>query len=219
MTITVDRPQTRTAAARSLLGGQRRGQLALALALIAACSLLAVLAVLRAGGRTEVLRIARPVAAGHQLTAADVDVARVTAPTGVAVVAASQREGVVGRTALTNLVPGSLLAPDMVAVDPVPSVGQTMVGLSLEPGDLPRELAAGDRVDVVAGGSGSGAGPETDEGTVVAAGALVYSVTTTGRTSGEILVSVVVEADRAPAVVSAARDRRLSLVLLSRIAP
>jgi hypothetical protein len=219
MTTTVDRPLTRPAGARPLLGGQRRGQFALALALITACGLLAMLAVLRAGGRTEVLRVARAVPAGHQLTAADLDITRVTAPSGVAVVAASERNAMVGRTALTNLVPGSLLAPAMLTIEPVPGAGQKMVGLSLEPGDLPKELTPGDRVDVVAGGSRAGAGPETDKATVLAASALVYSVTTTDHTSGEILVSVVVDADRAPDVVSAARDRRLSLVLLSRVAP
>jgi Flp pilus assembly protein CpaB len=67
---------------------------------------------LRSEQSVSVLVVARPVPAGQTITAADLRVASVVQDSSVPVVAESQADTVVGRTAAVPLVAGALLSPN-----------------------------------------------------------------------------------------------------------
>ncbi len=75
------------------------------------------------GGRQPVLAVARPVAAGEVLTAADVTQVRVALAPGLQAIAASRRGATVGRRVAVDLVQGTLLAPGQLGETPPPGSG------------------------------------------------------------------------------------------------
>src|SRR5689334_1449308 len=90
------------------------GRFLLALLLVAVVVLVFVTVALRADHKQPVLAVAQPVAAGQQLTGADLVVVRVAVEDGVPVVPAASLDQVVGHTAAVPLVRGALLAPRQV---------------------------------------------------------------------------------------------------------
>lgn len=86
----------------------------------------------------SVLTVNRTVFRGQVITAADLGVTSAVPATGVETVAAGQLEEVVGRTALNDLVEGTLLSPRSYGQPPV-EPGRVKVGLRLAAGRLPAE--------------------------------------------------------------------------------
>lgn len=101
------------------------------------------------GERVSVVKVARDVAADHEITQADLERARVAVEPGVAVIPARQLDQVVGRRAAVPLRQGTLLAVSQLSTQQSPPAGRTLVGMSLKPGAMPPGLAPGWKVRAV----------------------------------------------------------------------
>lgn len=170
------------------------------------------------GGRQPVLAVARPVAAGEVLTAADVTEVRVALAAGVQAIAATRRGATVGRRVAVDLVPGTLLAPGQLGETRRLAVGRAVIGLALKAGQFPEGLWSGDPVMVVHP-AGTTLVPGTAEGSSVpppASGnaARVVTIGPARDQTGATLVSLELDAAQAPAVAAAATAGQVSLVLV-----
>lgn len=116
-------------------------------------------------GRTTVLALARPVAFGQVLTAADVRTVSLGAHTGVPVMAASRRAELVGR-AVTSALPAGALLSDEVLSSTVPNAGQAVATVSLKSGRVPPMVRPGDQVVVSETKPASGTPAASAEGAV-----------------------------------------------------
>src|SRR5581483_7392665 len=140
MTMTLPRTLGRTPTAPGLdraPAHRNQSRVAMGAFLIVAFSLAFAVSFSRAGDRQAVLAVARPVAAGQVITAADVTEVRISADPGLHPVPASDRSRIVGRTAGVALTPGTLVTPAQVASGPSVPAGQAVVGAALKPGQFP----------------------------------------------------------------------------------
>ena len=231
------RPTTAAPQVRLLGSGPRRWRwLGLGLAIMTAGALAAVAAVEGVDDRQTVLVAGTDLAAGHVLTAADLEVASVSASGGVSVVEEERLNEAVG-SALTVPVPEGGVLP-AAALGPgadYPADGKAVVGAVLAPGRFPASLENGSAVSVVlvddssalgsspTGGSGGGSGGEdgsSDQGSAADAGSLpgvtayparVQSVELS-ETDGSASVELVLAADAAAQVSAAAAAERATVV-------
>ncbi len=164
--------------------------------------------------RANVLVVARQVAAGQALVAADVAVAQVSTGPDVAAIPEADQGSVVGRYAATDLAPGTLLTDGLVTGSDGFVAGQRLVPLALKPGQLPaRGLSVGQRVTVVSttGDSESSSGPASRR----LAGSIEAVVAGTSRASTATGVSVIdvrVPAALAQGLARAAATGRVTVV-------
>lgn len=171
----------------------------------------AVLWHLSAVEKAPALVVATDVARGDAISSSDIRVAYLSSDDALARLDSSQLDQVVGRVALVDLTPGTVITPAMVAEAAAIEDGDGVVGLSLDPGAYPaRGLAPGDRVNVV---RTADAADVDEEPTVVARAATVYAVDELA--SDRLLVSVLTSEGDAEAVASAAGAGGLRLVLVS----
>ena len=170
---------------------------------------------LRLDRRADVLAVARPVAAGQILNAADVHVVRAPSIGGLMPLRATDESRVVGRPAAVSLVPGTLLVQADLGSGSLVGPDQAVVGAALKPGQLPAVLRPGDRVLVVDTGSASQTGSSVASSTsTVPVAATVLALSTSPDGTGDSIVSLVLSTDEAPAVARLAAGGRVSLVLL-----
>jgi SAF domain len=167
--------------------------------LLAAVTVLVFVTVaLRADHQQPVLAVARPVAAGQQLSAGDLVVVRVSVEPGVPVVPAGSLDDVLGRTAAVPLVRGALLAPRQLGPAAWPPAGQAVLAVPVKAGHAPAGLSAGATVMVLVTPAVAGGAPTTGSGSaVVQAQATVVSVQTASDGSGSVIVSLVLDQDAA----------------------
>ena len=93
----------------------------------------------------EVVQIARPVSAGHQLVANDLTITGVAYDGAVqGLVPAASLERLVGRVAVIDLTPGALVQVGMWSDQPALNSGEDRVGAVLAAGRYPAGLARGD---------------------------------------------------------------------------
>ena len=161
------------------------------------------------GDRTAVLVAGRDIAAGQVISEQDLAEAQISG-SGLSAVPVSGREVIVGRVARGPVPAGALLSSGMVAQDPLPGPGQVAVGLALKPGQMPAELSAGRRGDVLLVPT---AGTSSGEGKVLARGGQVVSVTASA--AGGWIVTVVIGQESALEVSQAAAGGRVALVMLA----
>ena len=186
--------------------------------LVVACALVFAEGWLQAGHRQPVLALARPVAAGQVITAADLETVRVSAAGPVSLVPASRQDEVVGSTAAVSLPAGSLLAGGDIGTPP-PVKGQVRLGIALKPGAYPPDLAAGEDVDVLATPAAAASG-SSSSGTAPAAlpvgEAVVLSVSPAAATggSGDTVVEIQVPADAMPQVTAANAAGQIALATI-----
>jgi len=166
----------------------RLPELAVGVLITVGFALAAVLWQLGSTEKIPALTVAGPVARGETITAADVRVAYVSAGDGLVHLNESQIASIVGRVALVDLTAGVLWTPGLVDSGVVVAVGDGVVGLSLEPGQFPRGLIAGDEVNVITP-TASSAGAGGEAGPVVVRGAQVVTVEGS-RSDGRTLVSL-----------------------------
>lgn len=182
----------------------------------------AVLWHLSAVDRSPALAVVATVERGDVISADDLRVVYVSSDDAVARMSESQMTEVVGRVALVDLAPGTLVTRSVVADRPTLEQGEGIVGLSLDPGGYPDlGLAPGDRVNIVR--SGDAAAPEAaadsaddgepSSGNVIAREATVVSVEE--LTGDRRLVSVLTTEADAEAVAAAAGSGSLRLVQVS----
>ncbi len=191
----------------------RPARVAGALLVVLVCTSLAAVWGTRAARTTAVLVAATDIAAGQQITAADLATVEVRGPRKN-VVPAAQAERVVGRTAAVSIVEGSLLSERMVTNEAVPRAGEAVVGVALKPGAFPSELAAGDLVRVVAAPSSREAAGTPARLLVERARVLSMRPDTD---TGTTLVSLVVPSSVVDAVLASAAGDGVSLALLARV--
>jgi hypothetical protein len=188
-------------------------------ALIVACALVFAEGWLQAGNRQPVLALARPVAAGQVITAADLEVVRVSVAGPVSLVPASRQAEVAGSTAAVSMPAGSLLASSDIGTPP-PVRGQVRLGVALKPGQYPPDLAAGQDVDVLAApssaasGSSSGSGSASVALPVGVAVVLSVSPASVSGSSGETVAELQVPVDAMPQVAAANAAGQIALAAI-----
>jgi hypothetical protein len=182
--------------------------------LVVVCALVFAEGWLQAGNRQPVLALAQPVTAGQVITAADLQVVRVSLAGPVSLVPASRQAQVVGSTAAASMPAGSLLAASDIGVPP-PGTGQVRLGLALKAGQYPPDLVPGQDVDVLAtpasGTSGSSAAPALPVGQGVV---LSVSLASAANGSGETVVEIQVSQDAMPQVAAANATGQISLAAI-----
>jgi SAF domain len=192
-------------------GRQRRWSLALLAVLVTLGSALAFVVLwMNAGDRKPVLAMKNDVAAGQIIEADDLKVVRVSADSGVALVASSASDDVVGQPATTNLLAGSLLVADAVGSDDGLAQGTTVIAIPVPRTEIPSDdLETGDRLVLYRTPGGSG---DAGTGTDVIGSGRVFSVDEgdDGSTS-DIRVSVTVDEGLAPEIASAVAQDQIYL--------
>lgn len=202
---TTSRTETRGAQTSSRRGApqlptrQRRpGLIALAVLLIVGCGLAGGWLFVRGSDKVEVVAAARPVAAGHALAAADLTTTSVAGMPNA--IPAAKLNSLVGQHAVSALVPGEVLLPAMVTSAVIPKPGQALVGVTVQPGQMPAGgLHTGDVVTAVlasSGDNGNGSSP-VSSGTspqIVATRVVVYDTRAAAdaATSGATVVTLLV---------------------------
>ncbi|ONH51377.1 flagellar biosynthesis protein FlgA [Frankia sp. CcI49] len=140
------------APAARLTGGPRRRRrlpyLLLGVVLVIGCAAAGLLAGARVGSREPVLVLARPVAVGHVLAAADVREARISTD-GLDTIPAGSKDTVLGRPVAYSLPAGTVLSRAAVGAAQVPPRGEAIAAVALKAGQFPTGLSAGSRVAVV----------------------------------------------------------------------
>src|SRR5262245_18499804 len=165
-----------------------------------------------AGDRVMGIGIAARVAAGEPISDEAIRPVEVAPASGVDYVRWEQRSELSGLYARTELLPGMPLVAGMVTAD-VPVRDGRVVGLSLDEGQYPAELAVGDRVDAVQ--AGTTATPAL-ESAVLAVDARVYSISGLGDgvPGSELAVSLLVPEDQAVVLAQAAAAGDVVLTLV-----
>jgi Flp pilus assembly protein CpaB len=165
----------------------------------------------RAGDRHPVLVVTKRVAAGSTIAATDLRQALISTDGGVATVPSSQLAEVVGKTAVSDLVPGELLTREQIDVRPSGTTDQAVLGASLKEGQFPPGLSEGDRVLAIA--------IPPDDPTTAQASVDPQSVKATvvsvdpSSSEGGVTVSLALNPSQAASVAVSAAHGRLALVL------
>jgi hypothetical protein len=169
---------------------------------------------LQVGDKASVLAIGEPVAKGQVVERGDLVSTSVSGVGGA--IPVEEMDRVVGKTAAVDLVAGQILTPAMVAADPVPGPGRSVVGLALDPTRVPSAgLAPGDQVDVIAvpaGEDGQTNSAAAEAPGVLAQAAQVYAVGGEATGGGQLLLTVVVDAREAAEIAAASTQNRVAVV-------
>ncbi|MEV0611154.1 SAF domain-containing protein [Polymorphospora rubra] len=176
--------------------------------LVIVCVLAYAYGAAQLGDRVQVLAVARPVAAGQAITAADLRQVSAARDPGVRLVPASQAVEVVGRTAVVPLVAGTLLTPELLGDAAFPPGGQVTASVAVKPGQYPQGLAAGARVAVYVSATGPNGGQPAPEASSAVTGparlsAVVLGVDLAGDGQGSTVVTLLLAAADAPLLAAA----------------
>jgi len=191
---------------------RKPGLAALAVLLIVGGALLTVTLVLRSGDRVSAIEISQRVGAGQPIPISALKEVQI-AQDGPAFVYWSAAEEMTRYFASVDLMPGTLLNQNMISEDSAELVpGKAVVGLSLKSSQMPPNLQAGQRVQVVYVPSENGDGASR----LLARSALVNSVSggdgSTG--TGNVTVSIVVSDSLSPQIVGYASTGRIAVAYL-----
>ncbi|MEV0396520.1 SAF domain-containing protein [Polymorphospora rubra] len=175
--------------------------------LVIVCVLAYAYGAAQLGDRVQVLAVARPVAAGQAITAADLRQVSAARDPGVRLVPASQAVDVVGRTAVVPLLAGTLLTPEVLGDAAFPPGGQVTASVAVKPGQYPQGLAAGARVAVYVSAVRDGGQPAPEASSTVTAparlSAVVLGVDLAGDGQGSTVVTLLLAAADAPLLAAA----------------
>ncbi len=198
----VDRFAAASGAAR-----QRRWSLALVSLLVTVASALAFVVLwLNAGTRRPYLVVTRDVPAGGQITAADLDVVRVSLDGRLRPIPAAQRSQVIGQTARVELGAGSMLTVGVLGKpDETATAGKARVALPLTATQVYDRFRAGDQVAIV----------DTSVGSAVAV-AVVESVRTVNAADGAYVATLVLEPDSAGLVLKLVKSGSVGVYALPK---
>ncbi|MBV9024987.1 MAG: hypothetical protein JO362_14630 [Streptomycetaceae bacterium] len=206
---------------------------ALAVLLILVGALGATVLVLRAGNKLQAIKITTTVAQGQSIPASALTEVDVASGTGINYVLWSQRNALGDFRAATTLVPGTALVGEMLTQQSGLASGKVLIGLALRDGQYPSGLKAGETVAAYlvstsgtsvttdsggAGKSSASAGSAGSGGNLLTASATVQSATPTtdssGVSSGNLPVTLVVNQSDAPALTQAASAGQVALVVV-----
>lgn len=163
--------------------------------------------------RSAVVGIARDVAWGQEITAADLVQVNVAADPALKPVSWDQRQGIVGQRAAADLPSGTLLtARSVTDGGQIPGQDQALVGVLVKAGQLPvTELSPQDRVLLVpAGAPGQPAGDSVES-----ISAEVFTIGAADANGSRTVDVIVPEAAAVPVAVQAAAGR-IAIVLVPR---
>ncbi|GAB2863813.1 SAF domain-containing protein [Nocardioides pacificus] len=186
---------------------------ALCAALVAAGGLGTAFAFTSVNDTQEVLVVSRDIKRGETIEAGDLSVARLSVDPVLSPVAGNQKPDLEGSRAAVDLWAGALLTADSVTDTVVPREGESLVGVSLSPAQMPSEpLYSGDAVRIVTTPGDQGEVNNEEPATIEA---LVVGVSRVQET-GETVVDVSVPAGDAADLAARAATRRVALVLDAR---
>jgi len=204
------RPALRAPAVVPPRGRRRPGLITAGVALTMLGALTAVWLVTSAGDRTGVVVVARDVPYGAAITADDLTVAQVSVDPVVKTIPADDAGSLVGMVAAADLMAGSLLAPDQLAVAGPPGPDEVIVPMAVGGERLPAGgLSAGDRLLIVdtptADADPPSEPPRTFEVTVARVGL--------PDLNGVSVIDVIAADDDGPALAARAATGRFALVV------
>jgi hypothetical protein len=199
---------------------------ALAVLLILVGALGTTVLVLRVGNRVEVVKVTKEVPVGQTLKTSDVTTVMVADDGSLDYVTDSQMSQLSKTTAVTTLLPGTLLMGNMLSYGKGTPIGKAVVGLSLKDGQYPADIKAGDTVtayrvgDKVTSGSSSGSSSDNAQ-TGGSGGAVIVERATVAAadepssgtiSSGNRSVTLTVNTADAAALTQAASNGEVALV-------
>ena len=192
---------------------RRRWVLALCAALVAAGGLGSAFVFTSVNDTQEVLVVSSDIKRGETIEAGDLSVVRVSVDPALTPVPGSRKAELEGSRAAVDLWAGTLLTEQAVADNLVPGEGESLVGISLTPAQMPSEpLYGGDVVRIVATPGDQGEITEEEPVTIEATVVGVSRVEETGKTVVDVSVP---EAEAADLAARAATGR-VALVLDAR---
>ena len=170
-----------------------------------------------ASHQVPVLVVVHPVAAGAQITPADLGEAGISSSGPLTAVPVSQASSVVGRLADVPLVPGSLLVLSEVRSGQPIKAGDAVVGIALKDGQLPASgLQPGDQVMVVqTNAPGSPVTPSSTLPSNAASGTPTTSPSGSGSSTGVLVPVAQVSTVAQPASGSSGSETELVSVEVS----
>jgi hypothetical protein len=192
--------------------------LALAVMCVVLGGLVVMIGVQTFAKRDTVLVVAKAVPVGSTIDASDVTTAKITSDPALKPVPDSDRGSVIGKVAMVDLRPGTLITRDELGTSDGFSLGQVLVPLPLKQGQFAaRGLSAGESVMIVAtpGSNGStNGGPSTGAPRTAETKAVVTEVGSSDPNTGVTVVDVRVPADAAVALAQLASTGNLAVLLL-----
>jgi hypothetical protein len=190
-------------------------ELVLGVVLVAAFGLGTVLWQTSTSKRQAKLVLSRALSRGDVLTADALRVENVRLSAGVESVSSAEAKVVIGKAAVADLAPGTLVSRALFADQVVPGAGERVVGMALAPGEYPTSrLRRGDVVDVVLAPTAvPAAGADAVPGQVLAHGVKVWDIEKRSDNSGTMVVSVVVPEAQLAVVATAAAQKQVRLAL------
>jgi hypothetical protein len=190
----------------------RLPELAVGLLVMATFAIAAAAWHLNAVAKTPALAASRAIERGEVIDPGDLRTVYVASDDSFALV--TDQSSIVGKIAVTEMAPGTLLAPSLVAEGAALDADDGVAGLALEPGQYPAlGLSPGDRVDVIRSGQASTAGTTRADDQVLTRGAIVFEVE--DLASDRKLVSIKASRSDAETVAGAAELGGLRLVLVA----
>ncbi|PUA79470.1 hypothetical protein C7S10_19050 [Nocardioides currus] len=186
---------------------------ALAAALMAAGGLGVAYLFTSVNDTQEVLVVSSDIKRGETIDAGDLKVVRLSVDPALSPVAGSREADIEGSRAAVDLWAGTMLTEQAITENLVPGEGESLVGISLAPGQMPAEpLFSGDTVRVVT--TPGDQGEVTDEEPVTIE-AVVVSVSRVEET-GETVVDVSVPEREAADLAARLATGRVAIVLDAR---
>jgi len=204
MTATVTRTKPDSPAAARPLPRRRSSRLLLLVVVLCVIgALLGSWAYRNAASRTGVVAVARALPFGTIMQPTDLREANLPVDTGLAAIAWSEADRVIGMAATTDLRAGQTLTPDAVGAPVGPAADEAVVGLSVPAGRSPSEpLSPRDAVLVI-----TGSGPSRAASVVRADGPDM---------SGHRNIDVLVSRSDAADLALASMSDRVAVVLVGR---
>lgn len=181
--------------------------------LVAAGALGAAFAYTSVSDTQEVLVVNRDIARGETIEPGDLTVVRVSVDPALTPISGSQKSSIEGSRAAVDLWAGTLLSEQQVTENLVPGEGESLVGISLTPAQMPSEpLYSGDTVRIVTTPGDQGEVTDEDPVTIEATVVGVSRVEETGET----VVNVSVPEGESADLAARAATGRVALVLDAR---
>ena len=199
----------------------RLPEIALGILIVAAFGLGALWFFTQATEKVEVLALAGSIDRGELVELEDLVVVRINTEDELATVARTDSGAVIGRVALSDLPAGTVITPSMFAAGDALEIGEGVVGLELDAGQVPStRLLPGNTVSVVLTPR-QGATDELREGGALELGevlvdaAVVVESTPVGG-QGRQFVALSMTEEEAQAVSVAAALQRVRLIQVAR---
>ena len=147
---------------------------------------------------------------GAVITADDLTTTQLSGDSTLKVVPGGDLDDLVGKRAALDIAAGGLVTPEMAAANNMPPAGQSIVGVSLTPAQVPAMTPrSGDKVRLVAT---TGEGGEAASGTPLTTSAEVLD-SSTDEVSGNTVVNVLVPYADAAVLANRASTGNIALVV------